>query len=105
MENIYELIGQEIWIDGSDRHYVLNIKQKDDKFYCLGLNINMQSLDEGTQIFEISLKDGELRGCKYNGEDYQSLLDEFLEPENLKQGLQFMEIQKDVLAKESKLQE
>jgi len=99
MENIYELIGQEIVLDGN-KYYTLNIKKKKPYYYCLGINVNAQSLDEGAQILELSLIDGELRGCKYNGEDYQSLLDEFLEPENLKQGLQFMEIQKDVLAKE-----
>jgi len=101
MENIYELIGQEISLDGN-KYYAFNIKKKEPYYYCLGININAQSLDVGTQILELSLKDGELRGCKYNGEDYKTLLDEFLEPENLKQGLQFMEIQKDVLAKENK---
>jgi len=101
MENIYELIGQEIGLDGN-RYYALNIKRKGLYYYCLGININMESLDEGAQILELSLQDGELRGCKYKGEDYQSLLDYFLEPENLKQGLQFMEIQKDVLSNENR---
>jgi len=101
MQNIFELIGNEIGIE-DDRYYAFDIKKKDTYYYCLGININMLSLDEGTQILELSLKDGELRGCKYKGEYYQSLLNEFLEPENLKQCLQFMEIQRDVLSKENK---
>jgi len=102
MENIYELIGQELRTNSGDKYYVMNIKQKDDKFCCLGININSQSLDEGALIFLLSLKNGKLDGNKYNGEDYQSLLDEFMEPENLKQCLEFMNIQRDVLAKENK---
>jgi len=101
MENIYELIGDEIAMDG-DKYYAFDIKKRAPYYYCFGLNINVQSLDEGMQILELSLKDGELMGCKYKGEDYQSLLNEFLEPENLKQGLQFMKIQRDALSKENK---
>ena len=101
MQNIYELIGNEIDIDG-DRYYAFDIKKKGIIFYCLGININSQSIDEGAQILEFSLKDGELYGGKYHGGNYQSLLNEFLEPENLKQGLQLMEIQKDILSKENK---
>ena len=98
MQNIFELIGNEIYLDG-DKYYIFDIKEKDSYYYGLGINIDSQSLDEGMQILELSLKDSELRCCKYNGEDYQSLLNKFLQPENLKQGLQFMEILKDVLSK------
>ena len=101
MQNIYELTGNEIEFDG-EKYYVLNIKKKGLAFYCFRININSRSLKEGAQILELRFKDGELDWWKYYGDDYQSLLDEFFKPENLKQCLQFMYILKDVLSKESK---
>jgi len=96
MQDIYELIGYEVCID-DDKYYILNIVKKGLKYICFGINIKSESLDDGAQVLEFSLENGELRGGIYSGDDYQSLLNEFMEPENLKQGLAFMQIQRDTL--------
>jgi len=102
IENIFELLGQELWLEDGVRHYVFNIIEKNNNYYCLGINVNNLSLYEGTQIFQLNLKDGQLIAWKYDDKDYHSLLDKFLEPENLKQSLEFMNILRDVLVKEEK---
>jgi|GEM_PF-5429034 len=101
MENINELIGYQITFD-EDIYYAFDIKEKDSNYFCLGLNINTKSFDEGAQILEVSLKNGELIAFKYKGEDYQSLLNEFMKPENLLRCLDLMEKQKEILSKENK---
>ena len=96
MQNIFELIGDIIFIDDK-KYYALNIIKKGLKYFCFGINIESESLDETAQVLELSLTDGELRSGIYSGDDYQSLLNEFMEPENLKVGLEFMKIQRDTL--------
>jgi len=102
MENIYEIIGETITYSTGDQYYALDCKKFGEKYFCYGININSPSLDTGGVILELSLKDGKLSGFIYNGDDYQSILDTFLEPDNLRKCLDFMNIQRDVLAKENR---
>jgi len=46
LQNIFELIGNELYLDG-DKYYIFDIKEKDTYYYGLGINIDSQSLDEG----------------------------------------------------------
>ena len=96
MQNIFELVGDIIFID-DNKYYALNIIEKGLKYFCFGINIESESLDNTAQVLELSLTNGELMGSVYSGDDYQSLLDEFMEAENLRVGLEFMKIQRDTL--------
>jgi len=97
MENIYEIIGSTVTFNNSEQYYILDCKKTGDCYYCYGMRVNSETFDEGGNIFEMSLKDGELQGDFYTGENYQSLYDKFTDPDNLRQCLQFMDIQRDAL--------
>ena len=105
MESIYEILGENIIFAEDEKYYALDIKKKGIHYYCLGINIDSKSLAEGAQILRVNLEDGELMAGIYIGEERQSLLDEFMEPENLVQRLPFMYIQIHALAEERKKKE
>jgi len=81
-----------------DSYYAFDIKEKEEFYYCLGISVNNMS----HKILKVSFKEGKLHSSIYDGKEYQSLMDEFMDPENLKQGLEFMNILRDTLAKEVK---
>jgi len=84
MKNIFEIIGETITCSTGDHYYALDCKKFGEKYFYYGVRINSQSIDSGGLIFELSLQDRKLNGFIYNGNDYQSILDSFLEPDNLK---------------------
>jgi len=102
MENLYEIIGDVVEFGNGEKYYILDCRKIDQRYYCFSMNLNTQASEQKEKIIEVWLEDGELNGCKRDSEEYQSLLNEFQEPENIKRYMQFMSIQRDVLSKESK---
>ena len=101
MENIFEVIGSTISFGDGKEYYVLNCKRRGLYHYCFGMNTEKQPFEKREQIvFEAIIIDDELKGRKYEGEDYQSILEEFLETDNLRQSLRFMDAQRETLSKE-----
>ena len=101
-DNIYEIIGDVVRFGSEENYYILDCKKKNQHYYCYGMNFKAQSSEQKEKIIEVWLEDRKINGRKCDGEDYQPLLKEFQEPENLKRYLQFLNIQKDVLSKKIK---
>jgi len=89
MTNINDFIGSVITLD-IEEYYAFDIKMKGQDYFCLGFRLSPQFADEKMQIIKLFYKDDKLKGLKYNGEAYQSLLDEFMEEENYKMRLEFL---------------
>jgi len=87
MINIEEIIGSVIQLN-AEEYYAFDIKRIGLDYYCLGFRISPQFADEKMQIINLYLKDGKLKGLKYKGKDYQSLLNDFMEQENYVKRLQ-----------------
>ena len=87
MQNIIEFIGSVITID-IEEYYAFDIKKKEQDYYCLGFRLSPQFADEKMQIIKLFYKDDQLKGLKYAGEDYQYILNEFMEQENYLNRLQ-----------------
>jgi tetratricopeptide (TPR) repeat protein len=96
MENLEEVLGQTIEVGGV-RYYALNYKIIDSAYYFFCLNL--ASLEQ-ENIFELQLQNGKVSCYEYNGKDYQAMMEEFHERETLEKCLEFMERQKESLAKE-----
>jgi len=87
MENIRELIGQVVTID-IEEYYIFDMIIRYKDFFCLGFRLSPQFADEKMQIIRLYYYEDQLKGHKYDGEDYQFLLNEFMNQENYKKRLQ-----------------
>jgi len=81
MASINEIIGNILTLD-IEEYYIFDYKVKGLDYYCLGFRVSPQFADEKIQIIRLFYSDGNLKAIKYNGEDYQSMLDDFMEKEN-----------------------
>ena len=102
MKNVFDLIGDVVDFGTGEEYYICDCKQKGSDYILYSLIANAQSSGKKEQLIIMGYRDGELKGALYDGEDYQSILSEFNSNDNLRNYLQFLDIQKHVLLNESK---